>query len=385
MSTEEETRSKVHDVDRAGETEDGSQGAVATGLRRWLPVMERQERQELFERIEADSTGGRDYYVMMALSTTLASLGLLQDSTAVVIGAMLVAPLMGPLAGAGLALVQGNLKLMRSALVVLLLGIGLALVLAGGFGAINPGYEPTMEVEARGTPDILDLFIALTSGMIAAYALCRPALSNSIAGVAIAAALVPPLAVVGIATAAGEHSIAALASILLATNIVSIILGTALVFRIMGVYSKREDDDRRWVRRTVVALGFFVVLLAATLSIEGIEQSLAGQRRPATYPLSLPVRKSVAQFLDQYPGVQMITMGRDSVEPLAGTTVILATREPISAGFRQGLREQIAAAREHSLLEGILPERKTEPISVYLLLEAPHETDMSAPSSPDAS
>ena len=121
----------------------GRVGAAAeeepSRFRRWFPHMERAERQELFSRIESGAAGGRDYIVMMCLSATLASLGLLQGSTAVVIGAMLVAPLMGPLLSAGLALVQGNLELMRRSMAVALIGIGLGLLVAMFFGAINPG------------------------------------------------------------------------------------------------------------------------------------------------------------------------------------------------------------------------------------------------------
>ena len=77
-----------------------------------FPRLLREERLELVERVEQGADGGVDYCVMIVLSTGLASLGLLQGSVAVIIGAMLVAPLMGPLIGAGLALVQGNAKLL---------------------------------------------------------------------------------------------------------------------------------------------------------------------------------------------------------------------------------------------------------------------------------
>lgn len=364
------------------ETGEATPDAQASGWRAWLPPMDRPERQELFGRIEAGSIGGPDYYVMMLLSTALASLGLLQDSTAVVIGAMLVAPLMGPLLGAGLALVQSNAKLMRQASVVLVAGIGLALLVAFAMGLTNPAYEPTMEVEARGAPDILDLFIALASGMIAAWAQCRPAVSGSLAGVAIAAALVPPLAVVGISTSAGESGIAASAAILLATNVVSIILGAALVFRLLGVNPKHEAGSVPWVRRAVATLALVAVALAAPLSLEALEKLRAGQRRPASYPVSRPVRESVAAFLARHPGVEVISLARDSVEPEAGTTLVLATPEPMSETFRSDLRQKIVEAREHSLLEWLLPDREPEPVRVYLLMEATEERDAGDPADP---
>ena len=93
----------------------------------YFPKLDRRERKELAERIAIGADGGVDFIVMMLLAATLASLGLLQGSTAVVIGAMLVAPLMGPLVAAGLALAQGNLSLFRSALLVCGTGILLGL------------------------------------------------------------------------------------------------------------------------------------------------------------------------------------------------------------------------------------------------------------------
>lgn len=374
-SDRESHRAKSVDADAV--TAPGDQASAAavetTGSGAWIRPLGRRERQDLFERIRADSVGGLDYYVMMVLSAALASLGLLQDSKAVVIGAMLVAPLMGPLLGAGLALVQDNVALMRRSLAVLLFGVALALLVAGFFGAVNPGFEPTMEVEARGTPDILDLFIALISGTVAAYAQSRPALSNTIAGVAIAAALVPPLAVVGIATASRETQIAAFAGILLLTNIVAIILGAALVFRLLGVHVSAEGQQRPWVRRALMSLGFLALILAAPLLLQGIEKSRTGQNRPASYPVALPVRHAVAAFLKDFPDVELVYIARQSVEPESGITVVLAATEPLVPGFRRKLRQVIGNARGHPLLEEFARDRRPETVRIFVMLEAPYE------------
>jgi uncharacterized hydrophobic protein (TIGR00271 family) len=346
-----------------------------TGLRALLSPMERAERQELFERIEAQAIGGPDYYVMMALSATLASLGLLQDSTAVVIGAMLVAPLMGPLVAAGLALVQGNLKLMRSAISVALLGIALALVIASLLGAINPGFEPTMEVEARGRPGIFDLFVALTSGMIAAYAQCRTSLSNTIAGVAIAAALLPPLAAVGIAAMISEYEIAFFASVLLMTNVVAIILGTAIVFRVMGMKVRRADaDGRPWARRALATLVLFGVLLTAPLMLRSVDDARSGQTRPASYPVSLAVRNAVAGFLEQYPDIHLINMARHTIDPESRISAALSTEGHVPVGFRRTLRNVIREARGVPLLDELMQSKYKSIVRVYVLQEAPSDT-----------
>jgi uncharacterized hydrophobic protein (TIGR00271 family) len=215
-----------------------------------FPTLERGERKQLVERIAVGADGGVDFIMMMLLASTLASLGLLEGSTAVVIGAMLVAPLMGPLLAAGFALTQGNLRLFRDAIAVCGLGIIIGLGASLFFGALNPGFEPSMEIEARGDPDVLDLVIALASGMVAAYAMGRPNVAGTMAGVAIAAALLPPLAVIGIGLTNDRMFVAGNATILFATNLVAIILGASLVFRLLGLHrsgSSPAGAAPRWV------------------------------------------------------------------------------------------------------------------------------------------
>jgi uncharacterized membrane protein len=107
-----------------------------------FPLLERDDRVALAERINQSTPANVDFVVMMTLAAVLASLGLMQGSTAVVIGAMLVAPLMGPLLGAGLALVQGNLRLFRAASVAIGIGAVIGLVVSLILGLLNPGYEP---------------------------------------------------------------------------------------------------------------------------------------------------------------------------------------------------------------------------------------------------
>jgi uncharacterized membrane protein len=107
-----------------------------------FPLLERDDRVALAERINQSTPANVDFVVMMTLAAVLASLGLMQGSTAVVIGAMLVAPLMGPLLGAGLALVQGNLRLFRAASFAIGIGAVIGLVVSLILGLLNPGYEP---------------------------------------------------------------------------------------------------------------------------------------------------------------------------------------------------------------------------------------------------
>ncbi len=340
--------------------------AAPTGLGRILapfPRLERGDRKELLERIDRGARADIDFVMMMSLSVTLASLGLLQDSTAVVIGAMLVAPLMGPLLGAGLALMQANLELFRRGLGVTLTGVAIGLAISVLFGMVNPGYEPSMEIEARGTPDLLDLSIAFASGMAAAWAMGRPNVAATLAGVAIAAALVPPLAVVGIAVTNGRPEIAANAAILLATNLVAIILGAALVFRLLGVHvTRRGTGAPGWARKAIMLLLLSTVLLVAPLLVQVREARREGPTRPLTYPVAPHVRDAVNSYVDQWPDVDVILMGRNSVEPESGVMVLLAAYDEVPDAFDQGLRDAIRDARGDDVRVRVFPFRMAREI-----------------------
>ena len=321
-----------------------------------FPTLERDERLELVEQLEQGSQANIDFIMMMVLSTSLASLGLLADSTAVVIGAMLVAPLMGPLVAAGHSLIQGNLSLFRRSLGVTVIGIGIGLAASLIFGALNPGFEPTLEIEARGKADLLDLGIAFFSGMTAAYATGRSKVMTTIAGVAIAAALVPPLAVVGLALTNGRPLISFNAAILLTTNLVAIILGAAVVFRMFKVHVSRQGAGLPiWVRRATMLLFLSLALLIAPLVGHMIEGRRTGQDRPVEYQLAPHVRQAVQKYISYWPKVELITQGRNSVEPEATITIILMSEKDLPPEFEEGLKRVIHKARGDEPVVRIFP------------------------------
>jgi uncharacterized hydrophobic protein (TIGR00271 family) len=321
-----------------------------------FPTLERTERLDLVRQLEQSAQANIDFVIMMVLSTSLASLGLLADSNAVVIGAMLVAPLMGPLVAAGLSLVQANLSLFRRSLGVTVIGLGIGFVASLIFGALNPGFEPTLEIEARGKADLLDLGIAFFSGMTAAYASGRSNVMTTLAGVAIAAALVPPLAVVGIALTHGSPLISGNAAILLITNLVAIILGAALVFRMFKVHISRHGAGiPPWVRKVTMLLFLSLTILIAPLLIQMIEGRRIGQNRPMQYRVSPQVMQAIKQYTSYRPEVEIITQGRSSVEPEAGITIILLSEKNISPDFEEGLIRAVQKARGDEAIVRIIP------------------------------
>ncbi|MFN3202062.1 MAG: DUF389 domain-containing protein [Bradymonadia bacterium] len=237
---------------------------------RWLaltlPQMTREGRIELSSRLETGSAWGYDFMVLISLATAIAALGLIQGSGAVVIGAMLVAPLMTPLLGSGLALVQGNVRLVRTAIRAVALGFATALILGVIIGLLAPTRSLTGELLARGAPNILDLGVAFLSGIAAAFALSRPGLLAALPGVSIAAALVPPIATTGITLAWGHPEVAWKSALLFGTNVVAIILGSAVALWAGGI-RPRDVNGKSWTGRVVAGLMVAMAVLAVVLTV----------------------------------------------------------------------------------------------------------------------
>jgi uncharacterized hydrophobic protein (TIGR00271 family) len=187
--------------------------AIDDRLRDWFHAyqLSREDRVRLSGKLEAGATSSPEYVLFMSVATILACIGLIQDSPAVIIGAMLVAPLMTPLLGAGLAMIFGNRPLFAKALRTIVVGVLIAYAigtLVGLFSLFVPDYlfaggglSLTSEMIARSQPNLLDPFIGLAAGLAGGFAIGRDGQIGTVAGVAIAAALVPPIATAGLETA----------------------------------------------------------------------------------------------------------------------------------------------------------------------------------------
>ena len=234
-----------------------------------IPQMDRETRVKLYENLYVNSTWNFDFISLICLSTAIAALGLISNSTAVVIGAMLVAPLMVPILGAGLAIIQGNVPLVVNSAKSIILGFLAALGIGFLVGVLTPYDELTSEILARGKPRLADMFIAFFSGVAAAHCMSRPKLSAALPGVAIAAALVPPIASSGLALSLGKPIEASGATILFFTNVVCIILGSSFTFFAAGVRYNKKRSSNRWVQQAyiglIVALSLLVIPLSSTL------------------------------------------------------------------------------------------------------------------------
>lgn len=219
------------------------------------------------------------FWLLLVLSSIIAAAGVVADSTAAVIGAMIVAPLLGPIQATMLATVLGDrANLIRS----------LLLVVSGAVAAIAIGYAIGMlvagdvvaatntQVAGRVSPRLIDLLAALGTGVVGSVALVRRDISDTLPGVAIAISLVPPLTVVGLTLESGAVGEALGALLLFVTNVVAIIATGIGVMTVYGVTklaaAERVDGSRRAsLRKPVVLLLSMMIIIGVPLSLTSIE------------------------------------------------------------------------------------------------------------------
>jgi uncharacterized hydrophobic protein (TIGR00271 family) len=260
---------------------------VIDRLRRWTdsitPPMDRAERMELQKNLESGSVPGFEFLGMISAASMLASFGLLQNSAAVIIGAMLIAPLMTPILGAGLALTLGNRPLFRTASLAVLLGVFAAFVSSALFGLLvsmfetpDLGPEAASEMWARCRPSPIDFCVGLVGGTAAAYARTRSYLSSALAGAAIAAALVPPISTAGLQVAFGVWAPTDAGTpvlgpmVVVAINILTITVASSLVLWFRGIRArtgKLRRQDRWAVRMSVLLVMLTLLILVALYGI----------------------------------------------------------------------------------------------------------------------
>jgi uncharacterized hydrophobic protein (TIGR00271 family) len=317
-------------------------GRFARRLKAALPDLTLADRVSLFDRIQGGSRVTTDFIIMIGLSVLIASFGLLADNASVVIGAMLVAPFMTPLIGVGLALAQGNLALMKRSALATVTGVLVGVVLSFILGICVPLDELPLEILARGDPDIVDLAIAFVSGMAAAYAVSRESVAESIVGVAIAAALVPPLSCIGIMFANGYILETEGAITLLITNLAAIAVGAAVVFRRLGVPGTRTGHKSyvkiRWISTALILLLF---ALAIPLVLNLAKQLAVGQTRPMSFRVSTQVKRAVNDRIDQIDGLEIMFLGRSGSGHSRLIRILLDSDGPIPASMIKKIKADL--------------------------------------------
>ena len=294
------------------------------------------ERVETYREIRRGARPQADFFFMIGCSAAIASLGLMMDSAAVIIGAMVIAPLMTAIFGISLGIVQGDVRLLWKAAGTTLRGAALAVAIGLLVGLVIPLYSPTSEILSRTQPTLVDLVIATLSGVAGAYAQCRRNVLGALAGVAIAVALVPPLAIAGIGVTLGSGAIAGGALLLFLTNLSAITTAGSVVFLLFGF---RPDPGRR-VRvfsrgmvGVLIMLGVVSVLLTV-LTINSVRESR----------LLRALDAALTAEIGQMPGVELVEW---AISERQGDTLLLdAQVRSVHAIPRQeavDLQERVAA------------------------------------------
>ncbi|WP_338621857.1 TIGR00341 family protein [Agarivorans sp. OAG1] len=200
----------------------------------WIAHAAKEEFKDLYQLLRDNATTSPAFLTLMVLSTLLATIGLYASSAPVIIGAMILAPLMAPIISLSMALTRQDPSLMTASLGTLFTGLCVALGFAASASFIIPMEVITPEISARLSPNLLDLGVAIISGIAGAYAHARIDAAKSLAGVAIAVALVPPLAVTGIGLGWLNIGVASGAFLLFLTNLAGIVFSAALTFLALG-------------------------------------------------------------------------------------------------------------------------------------------------------
>jgi uncharacterized hydrophobic protein (TIGR00271 family) len=252
-------------------------------MRKILPRIDLERRGEVQVLLRDASRPDFAFFLLVILSCVIATLGLLVDSPATIIGAMLVAPLMSPIIGLGLASITGDSVLLRDSATALFRGAILAILISFILTWIN-GHLPFIvlqenqlpnEIVTRTHPSPLDLGIALAGGLAAAFALAMPNISAALPGVAIATAIMPPLCTIGIGVALGRWDIAGGAMLLFITNAVTIAFAAILVFFTLGFNPRPKNKANHLPRSLQISAGLTIAILIplTLLSIQFVKQA----------------------------------------------------------------------------------------------------------------
>jgi uncharacterized hydrophobic protein (TIGR00271 family) len=293
----------------------------------WLPQLSDEQRVVAYRAIRRAARPDVDYFVMTGLAAGIAALGLLLDSPAVIIGAMLVAPLMAAIVGLGMGIVMGDLRLLRLAASATLRGALLAIGVGILGGWLAFGLPPTAEILSRTHPTLLDLGVALVSGAAGAYALCREDVSAALPGVAIAAALVPPLATVGIGLSTGDLTVWAGALALFLANLIAITAASAIVFLLFRFRPSAGTERIMILRRGV--LGTIALLAIVAVILGGLTVNLINQ-----VSLNREVRAAVAAEVSRLDRAELVEV---SISPLSqrGVHLDITIRSPYGVSYQQ--------------------------------------------------
>ncbi|MEA3354469.1 MAG: TIGR00341 family protein [Campylobacterota bacterium] len=240
-------------------------------LSKKIPLFKKAQEsdfKELFVSLRESAKLSSVFIVLMVLSTLLATTGLFQNSAPVIIGAMILAPLMAPIISLSMGVVRGENELIQNSGRTLTYGILTALVFSVVFTYFMPLTTITDEMRGRLNPNLLDLMVAIFSGIAGAYANSKSEIAKSLAGVAIAVALVPPLSVTGIGLGWGDMDMVFGAFLLFITNLVGITLASAFTFLVLGYSAVQKAKKGIFYTSIIMAVITIPLVLSFNKALE---------------------------------------------------------------------------------------------------------------------
>ena len=281
------------------------------------------QRSATRELVASGSVLTGPYLAMNAAATLLAGFGLLQNSPAVIIGAMLVAMLYGPLVGIALGLAEANLPLLGRSLRTEIAGALWVLVVSYVVGMASRNLSIGTEILSRTSPNILDLLIGFVGGIAGAFTFTSTGLTGVIVGVAIATALVPPLTSCGILLAHHLPGLAAGAFLLFLANFTAIVIGAMVIFWLAG---HRSYAAAPYAHKVLAPRLIALVLL----TMLAVHLTLTFRRTISQSLLESAIRKTMSIEIGRTPGARVVTV---TLAPRHGATVawvVVRTPQPVS-------------------------------------------------------
>jgi uncharacterized hydrophobic protein (TIGR00271 family) len=291
-------------------------------ISRISPQLTDAKRAAIRESVASNAALNGSYLAMNLAAALIAGFGLMENSPAVIIGAMLIAMLYGPIVGIALGLAEANLHLLRRAFLAEICGA--VLVLAAGLliGGSTRDLTIGSEILGRTSPSLVDLLIALVGGMAGGFTFVSTGLSGVVVGVAIATALVPPLTTCGILLARHLPAPAAGAFLLFLANFTAIALGAMIVFLLAGHRPAAADKAKKVLAPRLVCLAL-VLLLAFHLN-----GTL--RRTSAQSIMQSNIRKALALEVAKIPGARLVEVALVQRDGKITAWAVARTPEPIS-------------------------------------------------------
>ncbi|MBU3919133.1 TIGR00341 family protein [Hyphomonas sp.] len=315
---------------------------------RWRGI--RQIRHnEVVEHVHEEGALSGRYIFMNIMSCGIAILGLLLSSPAVIIGAMLISPLMGPIMLMGFSLAILDLAALRQAVISLAAGTLVSLVTAFLIVFVSPLTEITTEILSRARPNFFDLLVAVFSGLAGGYAVIHRK-GETIVGVAIATALMPPLAVTGYGLATAQFQIAGGAFFLFMTNLLAIALMVTVLSRFYGFGERHSPRHAAW--QNALVIGVFVALsIPLGLSLRDIAYE-ARVRDVSRDMVLVPFNEAEARVTDF--DVTFPRAGPDRIKVRA--TVLTPLRVPgaealLASQLSERFRRQVAVVVDQVIID----------------------------------